>query len=169
MAVQRDYTLWDTIVLGAVALAETLLFQVAQGGDATHTESFTNSPGAGSLPGLQEFEIQEVHLILDTPVLPADILKLHQASFLEIRISEHTELKIPSQMAASFSAYGGHFVTATAEEAGLGLLGNGYKLTKSIRIPGATPWKVRYVQGTALAVGSKNMRCVLRGILTSET
>jgi hypothetical protein len=169
MAVVRDYTLWDTVVLGTVALTETLLFQVAQGGDATHTESYTNSPGAGSLPGQQEFLIQEVHLILDTPVLPADILKLHQASFLEIRISEHTELKIPSQMAVSYSAYGGHFVTATAEQAGLGLLGNGFILARPIRIPGATPWKVRYVQGTALAVGSKNLRCVLRGELTSET
>lgn len=167
MAVDRHYILWDTIVLGTVPNAESILFQVAQGGDATHTENFTNSRGAGVLPGEEKFLIKRIHLIVDSDILPADIKVWTFGSFLELKVNDKTEIKLPAQLCVSQSAYQGHFVTATLEKAAVGQIGDGFEIDNPIVVPGATPWRVRFVQGTVLAVGSKNLRCGLEGILTS--
>ena len=161
-----DYVLYDTAVFGATANNESVLFQVAQGGDATHTESFTNMRGAGQLPQAEAFSVEWIGVNPDHALVEADIEAIWRGSFLEIRVADLTVLKAPLRLFADQADYQGHFAqAAAANRVIIGLRGEGYALTKPISIPGGTYFRVRVVQGPAVTAGS-NMKVNMRGTLT---
>ncbi len=164
-----DYTatLYDTAVFGTTAGAEHTLFQVAQGGDSTHVEAFTNMRGAGSLPNDEDFRVDEIAVFPDVNASAADLQNMTIGSFLEVRVSDKTVLKAPLAMFMKHAAYGGLYTQATAaNEALIGLLGDGYKLPIPIAIPGGTSFRVRIYQGTAMSAASQNLKVALNGVLT---
>lgn len=163
---ELDFVLYDTVAFGTVAATETILFQVARGSDATHNEAFTNSRGAGALPSGEDFQLNWLGLAVDYNTVLADIPKLYLASFFELRVNDITVLQLPLVMIASNSGYGGHYTqAAAADEAVIGIMGDGFMLNKPIHIGGGVSFKPRIVQGTALAAGSSNMKLLLRGVL----
>ena len=165
-----DYILYDTAVFGTVANFESVLFQVAQGADVTHVESFTNMRGAGALPQEEAFKCNWLGVTVDfTSTLPQDYKAMWLASFLEFRLSDKTVLKIPLAAAAAYSAFSGHYSqAAAADNAAVSLMGNGYTLDIPIEISGGTAFRVRVVQGTVLSAASKNVKILLGGILTTK-
>lgn len=163
-----DYytTLYDTAVFG-VAVGESTLFQVVQGGDSTHVETFTNSLGSGQIPQDYQFTIQRIHAIVDVNAVAADIQNLPLKSFVEIRLKDTTVFKAPLQLLMSKSAYGGYFAQASAaDEAIIGLSGDGFNLPIPIVVDGGVSFKVRVYQGTALANASQYLKIVLEGVLS---
>lgn len=164
-----DYVLYDTAVFTNAA-NDLLLFQVAQGADATHTEQFTNAFFAGSLPSNVSFDIERIVVFPDYAVPDADVSKIWTASFMELKINDMTWLKLPLALCAGSAAYGGSDTTTAAANAQhVGLLGNGYVLTNKIVIPDGTPFKVRVVQTVALAAASSNIKVCLDGMLHRPT
>lgn len=165
MATNLSYELYDTVVMGVAAGTEHTLFQVAQGGDTTHTRSFTNSRGAGQLPGEENFFIDAVKATLDETAIAADREGIWVKSYLEIRVADETLLQVPLSEVACRNGYGGHYTqAAAAEEALIGLIGDGYKLKYPIKIPGGTAFRVNVYQGTAVAAGTE-VRVILDGVL----
>ena len=162
------YPIWDTAVFGAAANTEFLLFQVAQQGDATHTESFTNSRGAGVFPASESYLIKKVSVVVDFNILQANAQTWYVGAFLEIRVSDVIRFKAPLQLLMDASAFGGaSSTTAGANQNTVGLLGDGFELPpdRFINVPGGAPWKVRVFQVTA-AAASSNIKVVLQGDLT---
>lgn len=162
------FTLYDTVPMGNVAAVETVLFQVAQGGDATHTEAFTNSRGAGTLPQGEAFSINNVGVVpaFNTALL-ADYQDLWRNSFLQIRIADTNYLQIPLYLAAKRAGWlGVGLQTAAANDAMIGLAGDGYDLPIPIIVPGGKAWRVRVVQGIALSAANLNVIITLTGVLT---
>jgi len=162
-----DYVLFDTAVFGVAANTEHTLFQVPQGGDATHTEAFTNMRGAGALPAEEAFRIEEIHVMVDVNGAVADLQDMWVGNFLEIRIADRTLLKIPLVMAASHNEFGGMYTQETAaDEALIGRKGDGFKLKVPLQLPGGTSFRVRIQQVTAMSAASQNVKVALRGTLT---
>lgn len=161
-----DYILYDTIPLGTVINTEFQLFKVAQGGDATHTENFTNMRGAGSLPIGEAFVVNRIGLIIDANTVVADLHNLFLKSFVEIRVNDKSLLKMPAALASDANMYGGHYTqTAAANEYTVGLEGDGFDLAIPIKIPGGNSFFVRYFQGTVMTA-TVNMKVYLRGTYT---
>jgi hypothetical protein len=161
------YTLYDSAVFGVTANNESILFQVAQGADSTHTEEFTNARGSGALPSTEKFTIKVVHFIIDSVLLAADLQLAQQQGIIEIRVADKSLLKLPIQLCSSHNApYGINDQAAAANFAYFGLDGDGFKLETPIEIPGGVPFRVRVLQGAALSAGSKNMKIGLEGILS---
>lgn len=157
------YFLYDTVVFGATANAESILFQVASGADATHNEQFTNMRGAGSLPQTESMEVDWIGVIIDTLLAKADVVKIFDGSILEIRVADFSVIKAPTALFIAQSAYGGNQIQAAAADSmTIGLLGDGYELDKHIMLPGGTPFKVRMLQGPAVGAGA-NLKVVLGG------
>lgn len=161
------YALYDTYVFGAAA-SNGRLFQVAEGGDATHVTAFTNSRGAGIIPQNEKFVIDRIHVIEDYIPLIANRVNITVASWLELIVSNRSVLKIPLIMAWSHNMYGGHFTQAAAADlAVIGRSGEGYDLSDHpIVIDGGNQFVVVVNQGTAVAAAS-NVKFVLNGILTT--
>lgn len=159
-------TLYDTWQPGTTASAEATLFQTPQGGDSTHTESFTNCRGAGQLPSGEKFEIKKVKLIIDEMIAEADFDTRLYGGFLEVRVKDKTLLKAPAQMFFAHSAYGGNNLQATAALIqSIGPLGDGFALDIPILINGGERFTVRCVQGAAFAAAIDH-KVVLEGILS---
>lgn len=157
------YVLYDTVVYGATANAESILFQVISGGDATHNEQFTNSRGAGVLPQTEDFVIKKISAIIDKTLAKADVTTLFNNSILEIRITDFTVIKAPMAVFIDASAFSGSIIeTANTDTIAVGLMGDGYELEHPIHIPGATPFKVRVLQGPAVTAGT-NVKIALHG------
>lgn len=165
-----QYVLYDTAIFGTVANFESVLFQVAQGADAAHTENFTNMRGAGALPQEEAMKVNWLGVAVDfTSTLPQDYKAMWLSSFLEFRLSDKTVLKLPLSLLASNSNFTGHYSqAAAADNAAVGLLGDGYHLDIPIEISGGTAFRVRVVQGTVLSAASKNVKVLLGGILTTK-
>lgn len=160
------YFLYDTWQPAAVANAESILFQVASGGDATHNEQFTNMRGAGSLPQTEQMEVDWIGVIVDSVLAKADLVKWIDGALLEIRVADFSVIKAPVALFIAQSAFGGTQIQAAAADSfTIGYLGDGFELDKHIMLPGGTPFKVRMLQGPALA-GTSNMKVVLGGIYT---
>lgn len=161
------YTLYDTAVFGATVNNESILFTVAQGSDATHSEAFTNSRGAAQLPVGEKFLIQKVFAIPNHALLNADVEPIWRNSFLQIRVADFNYLWIPLVLAAYRADYGGHFGQAAAADlARIGRDGDGYDLgERPIEIPGGTAFRVRVLQGPAVAANT-NIWIGLHGVLT---
>lgn len=160
------FYLYDTAVFGAVANAESNLFQVVTGGDATHNEQFTNMRASGALPQQEKFDVDWIGVIVDFQPAKADLDTLFDSAFLEVRVADFSVIKAPLALFVAASAYGGAIQqTAASDTLSVGLLGDGLELDKHIIIPGGTPFKVRLVQGPAVTAGS-NLKVVLSGIYT---
>ena len=159
-------TLYDTWQPGTTASAEATLFQTPQGGDATHTESFTNARGAGQLPSGEKFLLKKVKLIIDGQIAEVDFDTRLYGGFIEIRVKDKTVLKAPAQMFFAHSAYGGHFLQATAAlTQSIGPTGDGFVLELPIEINGGERFVIRCVQGAAFA-SAIDHKVVLEGVLT---
>lgn len=162
------YVLYDTAAFGTSADTEHVLFQVAQGGDSTHTEDFTNMRGAGALPGEEAFSVDKISVAVDGVhgANEADVAQIWDGAFIEVRVADKTVFKAPARLCAEASAYGGAYTQGTAADATfVGLLGNGYSLDIPIEIPGGTAFRVRLYQDTALTASTQVKVC-LHGILT---
>ena len=158
--------LYDTWQPSTTAAAEAMLFQVPQGGDATHTESFTNARGAGVLPSGEKFLIKKIKLIIDEQIAEADFDTRLYGGYIEVRIKDKTVLKAPCQMFFAHSAYGGHFTQATAAlTQSIGPIGDGFILDLPILINGGERFQVRCVQGVAFAAAIDH-KVALEGILS---
>lgn len=159
-------TLYDTWQPGTAAGAEALLFQTPQGGDATHTESFTNSRGAGVLPSGESFLIKKVKLIIDEQIAEADFDTRLYGGYIELRVKDKTLLKAPAQMFFAHSAYSGNNLQATAALIqSIGPLGDGFVLDLPVTIKGGERFQVRCVQGAAFA-SAIDHKVVLEGVLS---
>lgn len=160
------YALYDTYVFGAAA-SSGRLFQVAEGGDATHVSAFTNSRGAGVIPQNEKFTIDRLYAIEDYVPLIANRANITIASWLELVVSNRSVLKIPLILAWYNNAYGGHFTQAVAADLSIiGRTGQGYDLTDHpIVINGGEQFTLIVNQGTAVAAAS-NVKFVLNGILS---
>lgn len=165
MAVYR-YGLYDTAIFGAVAGVEHTLFQVAQGADAAHIKSFTNSRGAGVLPNEESFSIDWIGAYLDEIPLLADTANWMMDSYFEFRVSDDTKLLLPLRMIAAKNAWGGSFeLAAAAAQSYHGIANDGYNLSIPIVIPGGTGFRATLFQGVATAA-TQNVRLILNGLLT---
>jgi len=159
-------TLYDTWQPSTVASAEAILFQTPQGGDSTHTESFTNSRGAGVLPSGEKFTIKTVKLILDKMIAEANFDTRLYGGFIELRVKDKTLLKAPAAMFFAHSAYSGITTEATAALIqSVGPLGDGFTLDIPIIINGGERFQVRCVQGAAFAAAMDH-KVVLEGVLS---
>jgi hypothetical protein len=160
-------TLYDTWEPGVTANAEARLFQVPEGGDATHNSQYTNMRGAGSLPSEESFEVHAIHVVQDENVPQADLDTYLYGSFIELRIKDRTVFRAPTMMCMSASARSGHFTQATASNVEfIGPMGQGFRLMRPVTIPGGVPFHVRAVQGAAFAAPT-SFKVVLEGILTT--
>lgn len=161
------YVLYDTAAFGATAGTEHVLFQVTQGADSTHVEAFTNMRGNGSLPQEEAFEISLIGVMADFDMTEAEVAEVFRASFLEIRVSDETVLKAPLSCFAYRNSYGGAYSQGTAaDNAIIGLAGDGFVLTIPVQIRGGTSFRIRVYQGTAMSGASKNVKVMLFGRLT---
>lgn len=161
-----EYVLYDTYVFGAAA-SNGRLFQVAEGSDATHITSFTNSRGAGIIPQSEKFLIQKLLAIVDFVPLIANVAKLAVASWVELLVANRSLLKVPLAMVIANSAYGGQaFQAVAADLANVGMLGQGYDFgSHPVQIDGGTQFVVSVNQGTAVAAAS-NVKFCLVGTLS---
>lgn len=159
-------TLYDTWQPGTTASAEASLFQTAQGGDTTHTESFTNARGAGQLPAQEKFEIRNIKLIQDEQIAEADFDTRLFGAFIELKLKDKSLLKAPASMFFAHSSYSGHFTQATAAlTQAIGPMGEGFQLEIPIMIEGGQRFVIRCVQGAAFA-SAIDFKVVLEGILS---
>ena len=161
-----SYVVYDTAVL-TNAVSDQVLFQVPQGGDATHTESFTNARGAGQFPTGESFSIKKISIFPDVKLVVADEANFILNSFIEIRVSDLTVFKCPLQLCIDRAAFGGAYTqAAAATEAAIGLIGDGYRLENEIDINGGVSFRVRVYGGTALSATGRNVKVALHGVLT---
>lgn len=164
-----DFVLYDTAPFANAANTDLTLFQVPRGGDATHNEQYTNMRGAGTLPANEQFDVSWIGLIIDHNTLIADIPKIQVASFFEFIYMDKSILKLPLAMIIAASAYGGFYTqAAAADEAAIGLLGNGLSLNLPIVIKGGDAFRARVYQGTALS-GTVNFKLAFRGIYDDKS
>ncbi len=162
---RRHYPLYDTAVPSTAANTEHTLFQVAEGADSTHTKGFTNSRGAGQLPGEESFEIHNIGIFGDTVMPLADREGLYLDSYIEIQVNDQTMIRVPAALCARNDGYQGHFAETTASDVNaIGKVGQGFQLMMPITIPQGSGFKVIYSQGTALTA-AENLKVVLDGIL----
>jgi len=160
-----SYTLFDTQATGTAAF-DAVLFQVAQGADATHTEDFTNMRGAGSLPSSEKFVCEHVGVAFSPAVAAADIAAIAVASLLQLRLYDQVVLYIPLVFAFYKSGYSGfNNLAAGAGLQATGIYEQGYKLDKPIEIPGGAKFAAR-VKTTVATAASTKLLVSLTGTLS---
>ena len=161
-----DWILFDTAVFTTGPAGQIQLFQVPQGGDATHTEDFTNSLGAGSLPANQNFVIKGIAIYPELDIVEVEIKKVLARSYLEIVVADLVKLKAPLVYFAAPQQYSGFDNLTPA--AGLMAVSYGgplFEMVIPIAIPGGTPFKVNITQMIATAA-DEQVKCLLIGTLT---
>lgn len=160
-----DYLFYDTAAFGNTANTVHTLFQVANGADSTHNDSFTNMSGSGAFPQSEDFTLQWLGAAIDYNGSAADIQNTFIANVFTLEVANKQLLKLPLFMLATNSAFGGHYSqAAAADEAIIGLSGNGYSLRKNILIPKGTGFRVIVTQVTALSGANKNVKILMGGI-----
>lgn len=167
--VNLHFQLYDTWLPGTTASAESILFQVIQGGDATHDEKYTNMRGAGALPQTEKFVVNRIKIQQDKILPIADVLLAYYDALIEFKLSDFSYFKIPVMQCIDHTGWGGFLAQASAANSStIGPLGQGFELVNPINIPGAQPFKVRLVQGVALSAASR-LKVILEGIYTLTT
>jgi len=162
MAETIRYVLYDTAPFGTSAGVDHELFQVAEGADSTHVESYTNSLGAGSLPTEYKFTVEKIEVFPDQDVSQADLQKIWKDSLLELKVAEKTYVKAPLQLFAASQGYQGHYTQGTASDANMvSMKGEGFVLDPPVEIPGGTKFRVRVYQGTALSSATNVKVCLI--------
>lgn len=167
--INLSYPLYDSVNFLTAPVLEQTLFQVPQGGDATHNKSFTNARGAGFLPQNESFEINRISVYQDfLNLVPADLENVWLSNYIYIRVSDQTLFFAPLRMCANYNEFNGFYSQTAAANATLGgLQGQGYDLGKNpIEIPGGVQFLVVIAQITPITVASIPMRVVLDGTLT---
>jgi len=161
------YPLYDTLVMGTATQTEQALFQVQQGGDATHTKAFTNMRGAGSLANNESFVVTKIGCFLDfNLVAESDVENVWIGNYLELRVNDQTMIIAPLRVFAQYNGYVGHFTQAAAANDVMGGLQNdGYELPNPIAIPTGTAFRVNIPQNTVLTTASMPLRVILHGEL----
>lgn len=161
------YPLFDTLVMGVAVQTEQALFQVTQGADAVHTKSFTNMRGAGALSQGENFTIYKIGCFIDFVTLQeTDAINAFVGNYLELRVSDESVLQAPLRLFAQNNAFGGHFTqAAAADNANIGVLGDGYELRNPVVIKGGTGFRVNIPQTVALSVAAVPFRVILHGEL----
>lgn len=163
-----SYHLYDTIPLGTAADTTFTLFQVAQGGDSTHTKQFTNSRGAGQLPQNEAFRIRKLSVVQWGQVAEADIPLLYDGCYVEIRYSDEVIFSSPLAVLIDNNAYSGVLAQAAAANRPLvGRTGNGYLMNPTFDIIGGTAFRVDVFQDNALSA-AENLWFIMEGILTRK-
>lgn len=158
-----SWVLYDTAVFNTVATTAHELFQVSQGSDSTHTEDFTNSPGAGSLPSGQNMEVKAVGVYPEHDVTAAELVKIYNKAWLELKVSESVKLKLPLSLVAAPQEFNG--AVGAAAGSGLSWAGPIFDLEIPIPIPGGTQYKVTIMQVVATAA-AEQLKVCLFGTLT---
>lgn len=167
--VNLHFQLYDTWTPSTTANAESILFQVIQGGDATHNEQFTNMRGAGALPQTEKMVINKIKIQPDVILTKADVLILYYNALIEFKLSDFSYFKVPVMQCIDHAAWSGAPLEATiADTITIGPWGQGWELVNPISIPGAQPFKVRLIQGAALS-GASRIKVILEGIYTLTT
>lgn len=162
-----DYVYYDTAPFGSTANTIHTLFQTANGADSTHTDSFTNMSGSGAFPQSEDFSVMWLGAAIDYNGIAADIQNTFIANVVTVEIANKQLLKIPLFMLATRSSFGGHFTQATAaDEATIGLTGDGYTLRKALAIPKGTGFRILVSQVTALSTTGRNIKILMGGIRT---
>jgi hypothetical protein len=161
----RKYILFDSIDTGT-SVFDTLLFQVASGADAVHSETYTNMRGAGSLPGAEKFTLNKISVIVPPSLTPNDTTALFKDSILQFRLLNQVLLWIPLIVAVDYSLHNGFFTLATAANNQVyGNLGEGYTVDPPIDIAGGEKFDVRVKTGNATSF-TYRLVVALVGILT---
>lgn len=158
-----SWVLYDTAVFNTTANVGHELFQVSQGGDTTHTEDFTNSPGAASLPANQNFEIKAIGVYPEHDITAAELVKIYNKSWLELKVSESVKLKLPLSLVAAPQEFSG--AVGAAAGSGLSWAGPVFDLEIPIPVPGGTQYKVTIQQVVATAA-AEQLKVCLFGTLT---
>lgn len=161
-----DWILYDTAPFTIAIAGQMQLFQVPQGGDATHTEAFCNTPGAGAFPSAQAFTINGIAVYPDQDCTIGDLRLVFKQSYVEIVVADKIMLKCPMALLAAPMEFSQAVNAADA----LLLAGGAYsappfELNIPIVIPGGTPFKVNITQIIAV-VAAVQVKCALRGKLT---
>lgn len=161
------YPIYDTLIMTNAVQAETALFQVQQGGDSTHTKSYTNMRGAGSFPAGESFLVNKIGVFMDfNAIVESDVENIWIGNYLELRVNDQTMILAPLRLFAQYNGFAGHFTQAVAANDVMGGLANdGYELVNPISIPTGTAFRVNIPQTVALSVASVPVRVVLHGEL----
>lgn len=163
-----SFTLFDTALFSNVDEVDFPLFQVAEGGDATHVKSFTNSRGAGQLPSSEKFTLKHVEVYPNERLTIADAGVWFIDGYLSIELSNREIFRAPLLQVIGGAQPTGHFTQAVAADlSSLQFNGKGYTFEIPIEIMGGTPFKVVLHQGNVLGVASQAIVCALNGVLTS--
>lgn len=163
----RSFILFDTATFGATAGVDFPLFQVAEGGDATHVKAFTNSRGAGQLPSTESFKLEKFEVFPDVAMSQADTLNMLIASYLSFEINNQELIRLPLAEVMGGSKLTGFYTqAAAATDNMMSASHEGFMLEIPISIPGGVPFKVTLHQGTATAA-AQNVKCALIGTLTT--
>lgn len=162
-----SYIFFDSVATGAAAI-DALLFQVARGADATHTEDFTNMVSSGAFPSGQKFVIEHIGVMVEPALTPADADALFHASILQVLINSQVDFWCPLASVVDMSAWSGFNNLAAA--AGLqvtGSLGKGFDLKIPISVDGGVGFGVR-IKTTVATVASSKLICALTGTYTRQ-
>lgn len=163
-----SFSLFDTALFSTVDETDFPLFQVAEGGDATHVKAFTNSRGAGQLPSTEKFVIKHIEVYPNERLTIADAGVWFIDGYLSLEVSNREIFRVPLVSVIGGAQPTGHFTQAVAADlSSLQFNGKGYDLEIPIEINGGTPFKVVLHQGNVLAVASQAIVCELRGTLTT--
>lgn len=160
-----SYVFFDTLSTGTAAF-DTLLFQVAQGGDSTHTEDYTNSKGAGSFPAGQKFTVKKISVAFDPAITPADLSKIAIGSFIQLRVNDQVLFWSPLSYVFGKSGYQGFSNQAAAATlAAAGVISEGFDFETPVEIAGGVSFAVR-IKTTQATAASTKLVCSMRGVFT---
>lgn len=163
-----SYILYDTAPFSTVDEVDFPLFQVAQGGDATHVKAFTNSRGAGQLPSVEKFTVKHVEVFPNERLTFADAGVWFIDGFISIEVANKEVFVAPLGRVIGGPQPTGHFTQTAAADMNMAQFnGTGFDFDIPIEIPGGTPYKVTLHQGNVLAVATQLIVCCLHGVLTT--
>lgn len=163
-----SFVLFDTALFSTVDETDFPLFQVAEGGDATHVKAFTNSRGAGQLPSTEKFTVKKVEVYPNERLTIADAGVWFIDGYLSIEVNNREIFRAPLAHVIGGPQPTGHFTQAVAADlSSLEFNGRGFEFDIPIEIPGGTPFKVILHQGNVTAVATQAIVCALTGTLTT--
>ena len=162
-----SYPIYDTALFGTTDNTTHVLFQIGEGGDATHVSDFTNMRGNGTFPQLEKFLIRKIGIMLETNATESDAEDWTLDGFLRMYLSNQIIFQAPLQMLVMNTSYSGHFTqAAAATRALIGRDGMGYMVDPMVLVRGGEAFKVEVYQGTVVAAANTRVKVILDGVLT---
>lgn len=164
----QDYSwiFFDTAIFSNVASVTHSLFQVGVGADATHTKSFTNMNGSGSIPEKQKFTIRKIMCTFADQLSVADLFAGWDGAYISLFITDLEYFRLPLTVTAYNDGYIGEFKQTTAADAAvMGKMGQGYMLNPTIELGGGNQFRIEVFQQNALSVADARLRVMMEGIL----